>query len=206
MKTNLGKVGVIGRFKPLHNGAFAMLKSLCEKADQVTIGIGSSNKYNSRNPFTAEETQEMLTNALSDSFNNFSFVHIPDFAHVPEHKDGQKWRSYVKEHFGKLDYFLTSNPGVENLLKEDYAILYPKDIIPKEKFVQLRASKVRYEIAISGDWKKLVPKRVANFLTSSGLIARFRKEFAEKTISEAKGSNYDRIENAHEEMTHAREE
>lgn len=59
MKT-LGAVGFIGRFKPLHNGAALALETLCEQADKVKIGIGSVNKYNLRNPFTAEESQEMI--------------------------------------------------------------------------------------------------------------------------------------------------
>lgn len=57
MAKKFRKLGAIGRFKPLHLGAAAMLEALCENAEEVVIGIGSSNKYNLRNPFTAEESR-----------------------------------------------------------------------------------------------------------------------------------------------------
>ena len=56
----LGRVGFIGRFKPLHWGGARALDALCSQATHVMIGIGSANKHNARNPFSAEETQEML--------------------------------------------------------------------------------------------------------------------------------------------------
>ena len=79
---DLGRTGVIGRFKPLHNGGAMMLEAICRQAAHVTIGIGSSNKYNIRNPFTAAESEEMVRAFLADSYANYDIIHIPDFAHV----------------------------------------------------------------------------------------------------------------------------
>ena len=111
MKT-LGRVGFIGRFKPLHNGAVAALDELCGRADVVKIGIGSSNKYNARNPFSSTETKEMINAVLHPGYTNYELIDIPDFAHIPQYKDGGKWKKYVLDHFGSLDYFVTANPYV----------------------------------------------------------------------------------------------
>ena len=57
----LGRVGFIGRFKPLHKAAAIVLEEICKRSDHVIIGIGSANKYNYRNPFTAELSDEAST-------------------------------------------------------------------------------------------------------------------------------------------------
>ncbi len=57
---DLGVVGIIARFKPVHKGHAAILEALCERADLVYIGLGSPNKYDVRNPFSAKESEEMI--------------------------------------------------------------------------------------------------------------------------------------------------
>src|SRR3989344_7821397 len=106
----LGRVGTIARFKPLHLAGARMLEALCEEADQVVIGLGSANKYNLRNPFTVKESEAMVRAYLSSAYDNYECIEIPDFAQMPEYKDGQKWREYIVKHLGKLDYFITGNP------------------------------------------------------------------------------------------------
>ena len=90
----LGRVGVIGRFKPLHNGGALMLDAICENADHVVIGLGSSNKYNLRNPFTGDESAGMIEAYLSPRFSNYELIHVPDFGHIQEFSDGKKWKEY----------------------------------------------------------------------------------------------------------------
>lgn len=206
MENNLGRVGVIGRFKPLHNGAAALLESLCENAQQVIIGIGSSNKYNERNPFTARETADMINAFLGKRFENYKIIKVPDFAQVPGCEDGQKWRKFVLEKFGDLDYFVSRNDFVRSLFKENYNLLYPGDVVPKEKHVLLRATRVRYEMATYQNWQELVPRAVAEYLEKRGLADRFRKEFGLLTIaSVAEKNDYNRTESAVQEMLHAQE-
>ena len=206
MKTNLGKAGFIGRFKPLHNGGYVMLNSLCEKADEVIIGIGSSNKYNLRNPFTAEESEAMINCVLANKFSNYSIIHIPDFAHLKEYNNGQKWKNYIVEKFKGLDYFISSNEYVRTLLEDSFSLLYPFDIIPKEKYLKLRATEVRVEMAKFGNWKNLVPESVASYLEKNKLVDRFRREFGLKTIANLTyKANYKEDENKHTEKMHAQE-
>lgn len=206
METNLGRVGVIGRFKPLHNGAAVLLESLCEKAEHVVIGIGSSNKYNLRNPFTARETEAMINAFLSDRFGNYEIIKVPDFAQIPGCKDGQEWRQFILGRFGEFDYFVSGNDFVRKLLQNDYPLLYPGDVVPKEKHVLLRATRVRYEIATYQNWQALVPGSIAKYLTDKKLVGRFREEFGLQTIaSVTSGVNYDSDESAKQEQLHARE-
>ncbi len=201
----LDKIGLIGRFKPLHNGAALMLDAALSNANEVIIGIGSSNKYNLRNPFTSIETEEMLNTYLSKKHNNYKIILVPDFGHIPEYKDGQKWRSYVKENFGNLDAFVTANEYVESLLREDYKIIHSWELIPRENWLELRATMVRIKMASGDSWKSFIPIEVSEYLEKNNLVERFRKEFGLQTLAELSTTNYEKHENAIEEKLHAGE-
>lgn len=201
---NLGRIGLIGRFKPLHNGAAVMLEAACEQADSVVIGVGSSNKYNARNPFTAEESKEMITRYLSPKFKNYEVVAIPDFAHMPEFHNGDRWKQYVVEHFGSLDHFISGNEYVAGLLKDSYDIIPSYTIVPQEKRVNLKAAQVRYEMATYGNWQALVPEKVAMYLQENNIVDRFRKEFGLETIARLAGQPIGR-ESWCEEQAHTYE-
>ncbi len=86
------RVGMICRFKPLHKGGALMLEAACQSAEYVLIGIGSENKYDWRNPFTAQESKEMVDVYLSRRFSNYAVFFMQDSGHIPEYSDGQKWR------------------------------------------------------------------------------------------------------------------
>lgn len=207
-KKQFHSLAVIGRFKPVHNGAVLMLEAVCDQAEQVKIGIGSSNKYNQRNPFTAEETEEMLRSYLSPRYDNFEIIHVPDFAHKPEYADGQQWRTYVREHFGTLDGFVSGNDYVRNLLKDDYLMIHPADLIPKEKYLLVRATEVRVEMARCGHWENLVPQEIAVYLNENHLVERFCNEFGQEMLTQLATENitYPRTETEEEERKHTLEE
>ncbi|MBU1198390.1 MAG: hypothetical protein KKF46_02315 [Nanoarchaeota archaeon] len=175
-------IGLICRFKPLHNGAASMLEAACENAEHVKIGIGSSNKYNIRNPFTAEESKDMVDAFLSEKYSNYSFHFILDFAHIPKYKDGQRWTKEIFKQFGFLDGFITMDTYVIELLKKDYNIIDPFSIITKKQ-APVRGTAVRIEMAKKGDnWKQYVPEEVIDYLEKNKLVDRFRKEFGEQTL------------------------
>ncbi len=200
------RIGFIGRFKPFHLGAAFALETLCEMAEEVIIGLGSSNKYNVRNPFTAEESQEMADAFLKKKFSNYKFVKVPDFGHIPEYSNGQKWKSVVKGLFGKLDLFVSGNDYVIELLKEEYKIERPVSFVPKEKQAPIKATLVRLEIARGEDWKRLVPKETIAYLESKGLVERFRKEFGLETLAMlAENPDYLKAETYNQEKSHAKE-
>lgn len=199
---SLGRIGVIGRFKPVHLGAAVMLESLCEQASHVLIGIGSSNKYDVRNPFTPEETKGMVDAFLFPRFSNYETLFIPDYGHLPGCDDGQKWRKHILSTFGPLDAFVTGNAYTKELLAPDYAIIHPSTMVPRHKWVYLRATGVRVEMAKGNEWEHLVPEPVRDYLVSQGLVGRFRREFGLPTLVELLDPTYERPETVEEEREH----
>jgi nicotinamide-nucleotide adenylyltransferase len=169
-------IGMIARWKPVHLGHAAVLRALRSHAEHVLIGIGSSNRYNLRNPFTLEETQDMLRLVL-DQQNNYTLIPVPDL------DDGPRWRVMVKEIFGELDLFVTDNSYVGNLLREDYRVMRPVELIPRAEHIRVDGTTVRAMMARGENWEALVPERVAAYIKSNQLDVRFRKEFGLETLA-----------------------
>jgi len=167
---------MVARWKPVHLGHAAVLEALTERADRVVVGIGSSNRYDATNPFTARETVEMIRIALAGRAN-YTLTGIPDLGHGP------RWRRMVLEVFGPLDLFVTANPYVRDLLKDDYSVVHPGWLVPPERHVAIDGTMVRRRMARGENWRELVPADVAAFLDCRGLVDRFVREFGPETIA-----------------------
>lgn len=170
------RIAMIARWKPVHLGHLPVLHALCQCAEQAFIGIGSSNRYNARNPFTLEETTEMLNLALAGHVN---YVLVP----VPDLDDGPRWRLMVRDIFGPLDAFVTANPYVASLLREDYLLLRPVALVSPEARVAVDGTMVRRELARGGDWRALVPPEIVDYIITHHLDERFRREFGLETLA-----------------------
>lgn len=167
---------MVARWKPVHLGQAPVLRALCREAERALIGIGSSNRYDLRNPFTADETEAMIR-AVLDGEDSFDVVRVPDL------DDGPRWRVMVRDLFGPLDLFVTDNPYVASLLEELYPVARPVTLVPEAERVPIDGTLVRRELARGGDWRELVPEPVAEYLVAHGLDGRFRREFGLQTLA-----------------------
>jgi nicotinamide-nucleotide adenylyltransferase len=152
------------------------LRALCDRSTEAIIGIGSSNKYNLRNPFTVEETTDMIRLVLAGREN---YVLVP----VPDLDDGRRWRVMVSDLFGSLDLFVTDNPYVASLLAADYRILRPVELVPADDRTPVNGTMVRREMARGGAWQDLMPREVADYIVARRLDERFRREFGLQTLA-----------------------
>ncbi len=169
-------IGMVARWQPVHHGHALVLRALCDRADQALIGIGSSNRYNLRNPFTLEETADMIRLALPRR-ENYTLIPVPDL------DDGPRWRLMIRDLFGPLDLFVTANPYVASLLAEDYHIIKPVELISKDERIAIDGTMVRREMARGTAWRDLVPKKIADYIAHRRLDARFRREFGLQTLA-----------------------
>ena len=167
---------MIARWKPVHLGHAAVLRALVARTGHVLLGIGSSNRLNARNPFTAAETRDMLERVLGVR-SRVTLLEVPDL------DDGPRWRALVVELFGRLDAFVTANPYVAGLLADDYHIVHPVELVPLEERVPIDGTLVRREMARGDGWRALVPHDVAVYVEERGLDRRFRKTFGLETLA-----------------------
>lgn len=171
------RIGMVARWRPVHRGHAAILDAMVSRADTVLIGIGSANKYNLRNPFTVEETMDMIRLVLGDT-DGASLIPVQDL------DDGPRWRRMLIDLFGPLDLFVTDNPYVGSLLAEDYPLIRPVRLVPESQRIPLDGTRVRREMARGDGWKSLVPDPVVEYLVARGLVDRFRREFGLETLAQ----------------------
>jgi nicotinamide-nucleotide adenylyltransferase len=170
------RIGMVARWQPVHLGHVPVLNALCARSKQALIGIGSSNRYNVRNPFTLDERMDMLRLVLSN-WDNYSLIAVPDL------DDGPRWRELVKDLFGTLDLFVTDNPYVTDLLNDDYKVIKPVELIPPDKRIAMDGSFVRLSMARGEGWQEFVPNEIEDFITIKRLDERFRQEFGLQTLA-----------------------
>ena len=170
------RAAIIARFKPVHLGHAAVLEGLAAVAHEAVVGIGSSNRYNPRNPFTTAETAAMIGMVVAGS-DNMKLLEVPDF------DDGPRWRDMVVDLLGPLDAFFTANPYVRDLLAGHYRVLHPVTLVAPEKRRRVSGTMVRRAMARGEGWRELVPPAVAAYLEEHALVDRFRREFGPATLA-----------------------
>ncbi len=175
--SRLGTVGVVARFKPVHLAHAAMLASLAARADRLRIGLGSVNRHDLRNPFTARESADMVDLVLAGTGGRHEIVEVPDL------DDGPRWRLLARDLLGPLDLFVTANEYVRELLGDLYPTVHPATLVPRALKVPVDGTMVRRAMARGEDWERLVPPAVARYLTERGLVERFRREFGLATLA-----------------------
>ncbi len=164
-------IAAIMRCKPPHKGHMSFLEELCKRSEKVVIGIGSANKLDVSNPFFAVETEIMLDSVLSENYDNYEFVHIPDFA------SDEAWVKYVKQDnkLGKVQAIVSGNPWVQEVLgNEGYKILSSYEFAPGEETKGIHATQVRDLIAKDGAWEQYVPAKVAEYIKENGCVERIK--------------------------------
>lgn len=168
------RIAMIARWKPVHLGHAAVLHALLDRAESVVIGVGSANRYDLDNPFTAEETERMIDAAL-DGRAGYSMVRVNDLG------DGPRWAEMVAGMLGPLDYYVTANGYVRSLLMDRYTVVHPVALLDPSRRVRVDGTMVRRALATGGDWRSLVPAAVAELMEREGWAARFVREFGEAT-------------------------
>ena len=175
-KDRFDRIGMVARWRPVHRGHAPVLRALCDRASQALIGIGSSNRYDLRNPFTLGETMDMIRLVLNGR-ENYTLIPVPDLDHGP------RWRAMVIELFGSLDLFVTDNPYVSSLLAADYRIIKPVEFVSEDERIAVDGTMVRRQMALGDGWRDLVPKEIADYVTANRLDERFRREFGLQTLA-----------------------
>ena len=173
----IGRVGMIARWRPVHLGHAAVLRALSESAREAVVGIGSSNRYDIRSPFTAEEAADMIRLVL-ERRSNVRLVLVPDL------DNGPRWRDMVVEMLGPLDLFVTDNAYVGSLLDGRYSIARPVSLVRERERFPVDGTLVRREMARGDRWAELVPPAGRGVhSTRDSLDARFRREFGLATLA-----------------------
>lgn len=156
---------MIARWKPVHRGHAVVLRALSGICEELIIGLGSSNILDARSPFSAAESEEMVRRVLGPR-PGLSFCALPDLF------DGPRWRAMVVESLPAVDLLFTGNRYVRDLLRNDFQVLHPVQLLSESERMALNASQVRAAMGRGEDWRSLVPPEVAIYLEQEGIVDR----------------------------------
>ena len=67
----------IGRFQPMHDGHFEIIKKAIKKNDQIAILVMDSYKINKKNPFTFNQVKRRIQKKLINYKGKYQIIKIP---------------------------------------------------------------------------------------------------------------------------------
>ena len=158
---------LIGRFQPFHLGHLDAVLFGLSRAENLFIGIGSSNKSNERrNPFSAEERTEMIISSIESSMiDRLKIFDIPD---VDNH---EKWTFEIDQIVPKYDVVFTNDEFTKTLFEKRNIDVIPVVLKDREKF---SGTNVRQLITDGKNWQDLVPRGTRKVLDKINAIERLK--------------------------------
>ena len=156
----------IGRFQPFHNAHLIDIKKVLKDVDEVVIAIGSSQEKNTlENPFSYNERKNMITKALkSNKIKKYKIYPVPDVY------NDKKWVEYMKNNLPSYDLVYSGNLWTLKCFKKF------DSKVKKIKLIKGISSTIVRGMMVKGkDWKKLVPKEVADYIKKIKGVERIKR-------------------------------
>ena len=158
---------LIGRFQPFHLGHLDAVLFGLTRVDELSICIGSSNKYNEKkNPFSATERREMILSSIEPSIaNRIKIFNIPD---IDNH---EKWTFEIDQIVPKYDVVFTNDEFTKTLFEKRQINVIQVVLKDREKF---SGTNIRQLILDDKNWQDLVPQGTRNVLDKINATERLK--------------------------------
>ena len=159
---------LIGRFQPFHLGHLAAVKFALTQVDNLSIGIGSSNRFGEkRNPFSAEERKEMIESSVEKSDLQKCKIYF-----VSDVNDHAKWTFHVDSIIPKYEVVFSNDDFTHDLYnKRGIKVIS----VPLKQREILSGTDIRQKIATGQSWAEFVPEGTAKVLTKINAQDRLAK-------------------------------
>jgi len=159
---------LIGRFQPFHLGHLDAVNFALSQVENLWISIGSSNKsHEQRNPFTADERKEMITNSIdSDISQKVEIFYIPDVG------DHEKWTYSIDSIVPDYDVVFSNDKFTEKLYTKRGIKVIPVSLKQREN---LSGTNIRSMIQSDQDWKQFVPDGTKKVLEKINVNERLKR-------------------------------
>jgi nicotinamide-nucleotide adenylyltransferase len=163
-----GRVLMVGRFQPIHNGHILVVREMVKRYTSVILGIGSAQySHTAENPFTAGERVEMATEALRDEgVADFYVVPIED---INEHG---RWVAHVESLVPRFSAVATNNPLNQRLFQEEGYEVCTTPLYSRSRY---SGTVIRRRMLQGRAWKPLVPEPVARIIGEVDGVSRIRQ-------------------------------
>ena len=162
---------ILGRFQPFHNGHLELVRSAAHEVDRLVIVIGSSLKHGTaENPFTAEERRDMIEAVLKEeSIPDYTIVAVSDILLDEEYVN------HVRQFTPPFNIVYAGTNALTAKLFGEAGF----DIRTCDRFGNIEGSVIRKKMLTNNDWKKDVPKKVAEYIEKIDGVNRIKKLFVQ---------------------------
>jgi len=195
-----GEVVTIMRANPPHINHTNMLRALCDKSVFVKVNLGSSNKFNERNPFKIEEREAMIELALKGHCKNYEIKPLPDFG------EDEDWFNHLWKINTPFSEIISNNSYDLRVYREHqfegnvksretirYEVLRPEEAVSKEGMLYVdkvridgEYIKTRKPMYVSGtfvraamvndwNWEDFLDKKIAEYIKKNDLTERLKQ-------------------------------
>jgi len=156
----------IGRFQPFHNGHLRVVKEALEEFDELVIAIGSAQYFNTKgNPFSADEREEMIKEALEKENIKNAFI-----AKIDDINCNGTYVSHVEREIPKCAAIFCGSEKTKTLFsKAGY------DVRELGRYYDINATGIREKIIKGESWEELVPKKIAEYIKKIKGVERVKK-------------------------------
>jgi nicotinamide-nucleotide adenylyltransferase len=166
-----GRALFVGRFQPPHWGHMRALEWISSSLgyDEIVVVIGSAQESHTlHNPFTASERFDMLIRAAEEAGINARLYIVP----VPDIAMNFVWARYLEMLVPRFETVVTRNPLVARLFRE-----YGYRVVGQPLFDRglLSATRIREAMLSGGEWKRFVPRSVAEYIEEIKGVERLRE-------------------------------
>ena len=158
---------LIGRFQPFHLGHLDAVLFGLARVGELSICIGSSNKYNEKkNPFSAVERREMILSSIEPSIvSRTKIFNIPD---VDNH---EKWTFEIDQIVPKYDIVFTNDEFTKTLFEKRQINVIQVILKDREKF---SGTNIRQLILDGKNWQDFVPHGTQKVLDKINVADRLK--------------------------------
>ncbi len=151
---------VIGRFQPFHKGHEYLFEKAFEHCDKVIIGIGSANRHNKNNPWTARERRGFLMKFIENKRYEDKILRI---INIDDHPDDDVWFENLTKKTGPFDVTLGNNDWNNGIIERHGIKAIYTGIHNREEFEGFKIRKLMCEKKL---WKQRVPTYLQDFIRS----------------------------------------
>jgi len=159
----------VGRFQPFHLGHLSAVKTVLDEVDELVIVVGSAQySHTIANPFTAGERLMMVRLALEEASVDVKRVWVVPVPDVHLH---MLWVSALGGYTPKFDTVYTNEPLTRRLFTEAGYMVKGIKFFDRKTY---SSTDIRSKMANGENWKNLVPKSVATFITEIDGVNRLK--------------------------------
>ncbi len=162
---------LVGRFQPFHLGHLYAIKYALKHAERLIIVIGSAQfSYTLKNPFTAGERIEMISNSLEEEeIRGPLIIPVDD-----TYERNFIWVRHVENYTPCFDVVFSNDPLTRQLFSDAG---YSVKKIPFYKREEISGTRIRRLMSEGEEWEGLVPHAVKRVIEKVGGVERIKMLF-----------------------------